>query len=284
MSYCPRYARAETDERESRESGTPPLTPPRGRGIRATKGPSKPGANVNGRNEHLIASVDFGAYPRPVVASPIRCALYLRVSTRDQRLAGQFRELRAAVEARGWVIVAVYRERRSAAAGAERPQWRQLQADAARRRFGAVAAASLDRLGRSALDILAAVSGFRDRGVRLYLAREGIASDDAVGAMLLTVLAGVAQLERDLISDRTRAGLRAARARGATLGRPVERIAEHELARVRSGAISRAELGRELQVSARTIRRRLAEVVDRTQTGPRAALKPLAKTAPKPHA
>lgn len=187
----------------------------------------------------------------------VRCAVYLRVSTRDQRLVQQWRELRAVVEARGWQIVAVYRERRSAAAGADRPQWRRLLRDAGRRRFSAVAAASLDRIGRSALDILRAVESFKSRGVRLYLAREGIASEDPVGSMLLTVLAGVAELERDMISDRTRQGLRAARARGESLGRPTRSISERDLERFRRGELSKAKLARELGVSMNTLKRRL---------------------------
>ena len=193
----------------------------------------------------------------------IRCAVYLRVSTRDQRLAQQFRELRAAVEARGWVIVAVYRERRSAAPGTDRPRWRALQHAAQLRRFGAVAASSLDRLGRSALDILGAVEAFRARGVRLYLQREGIATDGATGQLLLTVLAGVAQLERDVISERTRAGLRGARLRGVRLGRPSRVIGADDLKRLAAGDVSQAELARTLGVSVRTLRRR-----QRTETRP----------------
>lgn len=189
----------------------------------------------------------------------------------------QWRELRRAVEARGWKIVAVYRERRSAAAGMDRPQWRRLQIDASRRRFGAVAAASIDRIGRSALDILGAVEQFKLRGVRLFLVREGIATDDAIGAMMLTVLAGVAQLERDLISDRTRQGLRAAQHRGEVLGRPMARVTSDQLHQLRSGAVSQEALARQLGITARTLRRRLLD--DRTKTDPKKALKPPAKTA-----
>ena len=186
----------------------------------------------------------------------IRCALYLRVSTRDQRLTQQFHELRASVEARGWTIVAVYRERRSAAAGLDRPRWRALQRDAQSRKFSAVAAASLDRLGRSALDILGAVEAFRKRGVKLYLQREGIATDDATGLLLLTVLAGVAQLERDVISERTRAGLRGARARGSVIGRPLVRVSALDLERVERGEISQRALAKELRLSVATLRRK----------------------------
>lgn len=203
----------------------------------------------------------------------IRCAVYLRVSTRDQRLVQQWRELRASVEARGWTIAAVYRERRSAAAGADRPQWRRLLRDAGRRRFGAVAAASLDRIGRSAIDILRAVESFKARGVRLYLAREGIASEDAIGQMLLTVLAGVAELERDMISERTRQGLRAARARGESLGRPTRKISDRDLQRFRRGELTKAALARELGVSMNTLKRALR--------GPKTPLPAVSKIAAK---
>lgn len=187
----------------------------------------------------------------------VRCAVYLRVSTRDQRLVQQWRDVRAAVQARGWKIVAVYRERRSAAHGSPRPEWRRLQGDAQRRRFGAVAAVALDRLGRSALEVLRAVESFRARGVRLLLVREGLASDDATGQMVLTVLAGVAQLERDLISQRTHAGLRAARVRGAAIGRPLNVISERDLDRVRAGEVTAIGLARELGVGRVTVWRRL---------------------------
>jgi len=194
------------------------------------------------------------------VADPeIRCALYLRVSTRDQRLLQQFRDLVVAVKARGWVVAKVYRERRSGAAGLDRPQWRALQHEADLRRFGAVAAVSLDRLGRSSLELLSAVDRLHKRGIRLLLLREGIASDEPVGHMLITVLAGVAQLERDLIGERTRAGIRAARARGVVLGRKRERVSDRDLDRLRSREVSYPALARELRTSVRTLRRRLRE-------------------------
>jgi DNA invertase Pin-like site-specific DNA recombinase len=98
--------------------------------------------------------------------------------------------------------------------------WRELRRDAQLRRFGAVVVWSLDRLGRSALDILQAVEAFERRGVRLYIVKDGLETSGTVGRLIITVLAGVAQLERDLISERTRLGLAAARRRGAAIGRP----------------------------------------------------------------
>lgn len=191
---------------------------------------------------------------------PVRCAIYIRVSTRDQRYLQQFREIRAAVEARGWVVARVYRERRSAAPGMDRPAWRRLQHDAQLRRFGAVAALSIDRLGRSALDILNAVQTFEKRSIQLFVLREGIATGDATGQLVITVLAGVAQLERDLISERTKMGLRAAKARGAKVGRPRAYLSASDLQDVRTGQRTAASLARDVGVSVMTVRRRLAEV------------------------
>lgn len=190
----------------------------------------------------------------------VRCAIYLRVSTRDQRYVQQFRELHAAVEQRGWRIVRVFREKRSGAAGVDRPAWRDLCHEAQLRRFTAVAAWSLDRLGRSALDILTAVENFDERGVRLLVLRDSIETGGPSGRLIVTVLAGVAQLERDLISERTRMGMRAARIRGSKIGRPRAYVSPRDLDDVRNGRRTAASLAREVGVAAMTVRRRLWEV------------------------
>jgi DNA invertase Pin-like site-specific DNA recombinase len=191
-------------------------------------------------------------------ARPVSCAIYLRVSTRDQRYVQQFREIRGAVQARGWRVVRVYREKRSGAAGVERPAWRALRRDAQLRRFGAVAVWSLDRLGRSAIDILQAVEAFEARGIRLYIVKDGLETSGTAGRLIVTVLAGVAQLERDLISERTRLGLEAARRRGSVIGRPQARIPAHDLRAVREKRRTAADVARTHRVSPMTVRRHLA--------------------------
>lgn len=188
---------------------------------------------------------------------PTTCAVYLRVSTREQHLVQQFREVRRAVEARGWKITAVYRERRSGAAGVDRPEWRRLRHDAAMHRFGAVAVWALDRMGRSALDILDAVSDFEKRGVRLLVAKDGLETGGTMGRLIVTVLAGVAQLERDLIAERTKMGLAAARRRGARIGRPRADVSGDVLEAVAAGKLSKAAAARQLGVSVATVRRRV---------------------------
>jgi DNA invertase Pin-like site-specific DNA recombinase len=81
--------------------------------------------------------------------------------------------------------------------------------------------AKLDRLGRSALDVLRIAETARTDGWRLVACDLGLDSGTPVGSFALTALAAVAQLERDLIAQRTREALQAAKARGARLGRPV---------------------------------------------------------------
>jgi DNA invertase Pin-like site-specific DNA recombinase len=77
-----------------------------------------------------------------------------------------------------------------------------LRRDAQLRSFGAVAVWTLDGLRRSARDIPQAVEAFDARGARLYIVKDGRETSGTVGRLIITVLAGVAQLERDLISER----------------------------------------------------------------------------------
>jgi putative DNA-invertase from lambdoid prophage Rac len=190
----------------------------------------------------------------------VRCAIYVRVSTREQRLLQQFREIRRAVEARGWIVGAVYRERRSGAAGVDRPAWERLKHDAAMHRFAAVAVWSLDRCGRSALAILGALQAFEARRVRLLVAKDGLDTTGPTGHLVVTVLAGVAELERNLISERTKVGLAAARRRGVHLGRPFVHVDAKVLFEIDAKRRTVASAARDLGVSEMTLRRRLAKL------------------------
>jgi putative DNA-invertase from lambdoid prophage Rac len=113
---------------------------------------------------------------------------------------------------------------------------------------------------QSALDILGAVERFEARGVRLFVLRDSIETGGASGRLIITALAGVAQLERDLISERMRVGLRAARTQGSKLGRPRAYLSPRALDEVRSGHRTAASLAREVGVSVMTVRRRIKEV------------------------
>ena len=153
--------------------------------------------------------------------SPVpRAAVYLRVSTRQQHLVEQLRQLRRLCESREFEIVRVYRERRSAFK--ERPAHRQLMADAAMRRFDVVVVWSMDRFARSLVELPACVDLLDERKVRFVSLREpAVDTTSAAGKLILSVLGAAAEFERNRLRERTRMGLDAARRRGATLGRPV---------------------------------------------------------------
>lgn len=116
----------------------------------------------------------------------------------------------------------------------------------------------LDRLGRSTLHLLQLLSELRDRGVDFIALTQGIDTTTSIGRMLYGQLAVFAEFEREQISDRTRAGMQAARARGKHIGRPRIITAEQARAcarRLREGSVTLAELARELQVAPQTVAR-----------------------------
>ena len=197
---------------------------------------------------------------KPTSSAP-RAAIYLRVSTRQQHLVEQLRQLRRLAELREFAIVRVYRERRSAFK--ERPAHRQLMADASMRRFDVVMVWSMDRFARSLVELLACVDRLDERKVRFVSLREpAVDTTSAAGKLVLSVLGAAAEFERNRLRERTRMGLDAARRRGARLGRPRSSSWDDDRARAwKQAGLSAAEIARRLGVSERTSRRRLGAAV-----------------------
>lgn len=199
----------------------------------------------------------------------MRAALYLRVSTVDQDLEHQRRELVAEVARRGWELADTYAEKVSGVSS-RRPELERMMHDAAMSRFRVVFVWSVDRLGRSMLEVLNVVEELRKHGVAFVSLRQpALDSSGATGKIVLAVMAGVAELERELIRQRTRAGLATARARGKRLGRPTalktvtpEQV--RHLLSLNSGAVART--ARQLGVSVSTVQR-AARAATASKTG-----------------
>jgi DNA invertase Pin-like site-specific DNA recombinase len=149
-----------------------------------------------------------------------RVALYCRVSTSDQNPAMQIRELREYCKRRGWKIHDEYIDRNISGAQASRPELDRLMADAHGRRFDIVAVWKFDRFARSVSHLLRALEAFRSFRIDFVSVTEQIDTSTPAGILLFTVLGAVGALERSLIGERVRAGLRNARAKGTRLGRP----------------------------------------------------------------
>src|SRR3954471_464438 len=151
-----------------------------------------------------------------------RVALYLRVSTSEQTVENQRRELEQVAERRGWTVAAVYEDAGiSGAKGRDkRPGFDQMLKDASRRKFDVVMAWAIDRLGRSLVDLLATIEHLDATGVDLYLDQQNIDTTTPAGKLLFQVTGAFAEFERSMIRQQVNAGLARARAQGKRLGRP----------------------------------------------------------------
>jgi DNA invertase Pin-like site-specific DNA recombinase len=161
-----------------------------------------------------------------------RIALYARVSTTDQHPEVQLNALRAYAGARSLEVAEVYVDVGVSGAKAKRPALDRLRADAMRRRFDIVAVVKLDRLARSVHHLTTLGQEFEALGVDLVVLDQAIDTTTPSGKLLFHVLGSIAEFERDLIRERTRAGLAAAKRRGKTLGRP-RVISDEASARIR---------------------------------------------------
>jgi DNA invertase Pin-like site-specific DNA recombinase len=175
----------------------------------------------------------------------MRAALYARVSTNNgQDPTTQTRELREYCERRGWPLMGEYVDVGISGTKEKRPELDRLIADAHRRRFDAVVVWKFDRFARSVSHLLRALETFKALGIEFVSLSEQVDTSTPTGKMIFTVLGAVAELERSLIVERVRAGLRNARAKGRKLGRPRKRVDAATVACLRSqGATWRAIAG-----------------------------------------
>ena len=156
------------------------------------------------------------------VMSTKRIAILLRVSTSDQTVENQRRDLLAHAERRGWTVVKedVEEAVSGAKAAHQRPVFAGMLKDARRRRFDMLAVWAIDRLGRSTATVATTITELRELGIDIYADKEGVDSTTAHGRAMLEMAAVFANLEREQIKSRIHAGVARARAQGKHLGRP----------------------------------------------------------------
>lgn len=187
-----------------------------------------------------------------------RAAVYCRVSTTDQSCERQERDLLAFAARAGYEVAGVFKETGSGLR-LDRAERRKVMALAQARQIDAVLVTELSRWGRSTLDLLETLRELEARRVSV-IALNGMTFDlgSAAGRMMATVIAGIAEFERDLMGERIKSGLAAARARGRHIGRQVgqrpksDRLAPKVLALVSQGRSYRL-IGRELGLSKNTV-------------------------------
>ena len=185
----------------------------------------------------------------------MRVAIYARVSTANngQDPTMQTRELREYCELRGWQIASEYVDVGICGAKDRRPELDRLIADAHRRRFDCVVVWKFDRFARSVSHLLRALETFNALGIAFVSLTEQVDTTTPAGKMVFTVLGAVAELERSLIVERVKAGLRNARAKGKRLGRPRKILDAGRIAALRAGGMGWKRIAAELRVGVGTI-------------------------------
>jgi DNA invertase Pin-like site-specific DNA recombinase len=188
----------------------------------------------------------------------MRVALYARVSTHNgqQDPEVQLRELREYCASRGCEICGEYVDHLSGAKD-KRPALARLMAEAHRRRFDAVVVWKFDRFARSVSHLLRALETFRSLGIEFVSLSEQVDTSTPMGKLVFTVLGAVAELERSLIVERVKAGLRNARAKGRRLGRPRVSVSIVKIRELRAEGLTLRDIAKRCRVSKTTVIRTL---------------------------
>jgi DNA invertase Pin-like site-specific DNA recombinase len=187
----------------------------------------------------------------------MRVAIYARVSTANngQDPTMQTRELREYAERRGWTVAGEYVDVGISGTKEKRAELDRLMADAHRRRFDCVVVWKFDRFARSVSHLLRALETFKAQGIEFVSFSEQMDTSTPAGKMVFTVLGAVAELERSLIVERVKAGLRNARAKGKKLGRPRAVLDHRRVTELRAQGFGWKRIAAELKVGVGTIYR-----------------------------
>ena len=183
-----------------------------------------------------------------------RAALYMRVSTLDQHPETQLHDLRQMAAQRGYEIIHEYTDRISGAK-ARRPGLHQMMADARRGKFDAVLVWASDRLARSVKHFLDVLDELNRLNIEYVSFRENIDTAGPLGRAIVVIVGAVAELERNLIVERVRAGMRRVRLEGQRIGRAPLELDQAAIQRDRLHGQSLRKIAKGHRVSTATVQR-----------------------------
>lgn len=196
-----------------------------------------------------------------------RAVLYMRVSTTDQNVDSQLYDLRQLSTQRGYEIVREYTDKISGLK-ARRPGLDQLMHDARRGRFDVLLVWACDRIARSTRHLLEVLDEMNHLGIEFVSFRENLDTGGPLGRAIVVIIGAIAELERSLIIERVKAGMRRARLEGQHIGRPpldLDRAAilsDHQRGR------SLGQIAREHRISRTTVHRVLSQQSAAVPKGP----------------
>ena len=188
--------------------------------------------------------------PRRVLA-----AVYARVSTvgHGQDPDIQTRELTEYCQRRGWEIFNVYVDNGVSGKKDSRPELNRLMADAYARRFDVICCFRFDRFSRSVSHLCRALETFNALDIQFVSLCEQVDTSTPTGKLVFTILGAVAEGERNLIAERVRSGLRNARAKGKTLGRPKKDVDVPQIMSLRASGASWRKIADTMGLSVGTV-------------------------------
>lgn len=198
----------------------------------------------------------------------MKAAIYLRVSTVDQNPASQLADVQLLARQRGWDVVETYTDHGISGTKSRRPGLDKLMSDARKGRFDIVLVWACDRIARSVRHFLEVLDELHHCNVQFVSFRENIDSTGPLGRAITVIIGAIAELERSLIVERVRMGMRRARLEGRHIGRMPVEVDIDALRRDRARGMSLREIAKAHRLGKTTVARLLKQHGDGVPQGP----------------
>ncbi len=173
----------------------------------------------------------------------------------------QLEEMRQYCARRGFEVAGEYVDRGISGSKERRPELDRLLAECRKRQVDAVVVYRYDRFARSLRQLVNALEEFRSLGIDFVSLHDGVDTSTPNGRLVFGIFASIAEFERELIRDRVRSGIAAARAKGKRLGRPRILVDEPRIALLRAQGLSWASIAGKLGIGEGTVRRAAQKAV-----------------------
>jgi DNA invertase Pin-like site-specific DNA recombinase len=178
-----------------------------------------------------------------------KAGIYVRVSTKDQSVDMQLNDLERYSRERGLDVFNIYKDNGISGTKDNRPGLNQLMEDTRKRKFDVVLVWRFDRFARSTKHLVTALYEFRNLGIDFISYQENIDTSSPLGEAIFTIISAMSKLERDIIAERVKGGLRKARANGKRLGRPKSEVDTDKIVEYRKQDKSIRQIAKELGLS-----------------------------------
>ena len=188
-----------------------------------------------------------------------KAAIYVRVSTPDQHVESQLYDLRELAAQRGFEVVHEYGDRGVCGKKARRPGLDALMADARRKKFSVVLVAAFDRIARSTRNFLQVIDELDSMGIEFISRRENVDTSGPMGRLFVTIISAIAELERSLVADRVKSGMRRARLEGKVIGRARLDVNREQVVHDRRSGMSLTRVAKKHGISRASVCRLMKE-------------------------